>query len=97
MKFARGGSTPMIDDEERAQRLDIPPERRDRAQFVRGVFAALLAVAIVLVALDNRRDVRLGYVFGDAEVPVWVAMVVAALAGVLIGWLLQHRPRHRQR
>ena len=95
MKFVPGSSTPMIDDEERAQHLDAPARRRDTAQFVRGAIAALLLVAIVLIALDNRRDVRLGYVFGDADVPVWIAMVAAAVVGALIGWLLKHRPRRR--
>lgn len=61
---------------------------------VRFLVAAAVVAALVLVAVDNRRDVRLGYVVGDANAPVWVALVAAAIAGVIVAWLLRHRPRH---
>jgi len=32
-------------------------------------------------------------VFGDASAPIWIVLVAAALAGVVIGWLIRHRPR----
>ena len=44
-------------------------DRVDTAQVVRFVIVAVVAVAIVALALDNRHDVRLGYVFGDGERP----------------------------
>ena len=58
---------------------------------MRLVVAAALVAAIVVVAFDNRDDVRLGYVFGDAEAPVWIVLVAAGIAGVMIGWLVKHR------
>ena len=64
---------------------------RDVGRGLRLVVAAALVAAIVIVALDNRDDVRLGYVLGDAEAPVWIVLVAAGIAGVLIGWLLKHR------
>jgi hypothetical protein len=33
------------------------------------------------------------YVVGDVDAPVWVVLVAAGVAGVLIGWLIEHRPR----
>jgi uncharacterized integral membrane protein len=54
---------------------------------------AAILVAIVLVALDNRSDVRVGYVVGDTEGPIWIVILAAAVAGMLIGWLVRHRPR----
>lgn len=68
---------------------------RDVTRGLRFFVVAALVAAIVIVAFDNRNDVRLGYVFGDAEAPVWIVLVAAGAAGVMIGWLLQHRPRRR--
>lgn len=67
--------------------------RRDAAQMFRLVIVAAIIVALFLVAMDNRHDVRLGYVFDDAEAPTWIVIVAAALAGMVIGWLIRHRPR----
>jgi uncharacterized integral membrane protein len=45
--------------------------------------------------MDNRRDVRLGYAFGDAQAPTWIVIVATAVVGAVIGWLVRHGPRHR--
>jgi uncharacterized integral membrane protein len=37
--------------------------------------AAIVAV-LVLVAVDNREDVRVGYVLGDTEAPIWIVLVL---------------------
>ena len=68
--------------------------RRDAAKIVRWLIVAAILIAIVVVARDNRRDTRVGYAFGDTEAPIWVVIVVAGLAGMVIGWLIRHRPRH---
>jgi uncharacterized integral membrane protein len=67
----------------------------DRSGIARWIVAALIIVAIVAVAIDNREEISVGYVFGDASAPVWVILVAAGVAGILIGWLIKHRPRHR--
>ena len=67
--------------------------RRDAAQVIRLVVVAAIIVALVLVAMDNRHDVRLGYVFDDAEAPTWIVIVASAVGGMIIGWLIRHRPR----
>lgn len=69
--------------------------RRDAAQLFRWLFIAAIVVVIVLVAMDNRTDVPLGYVVGEAQAPIWIVIIVAAVAGMAIGWLVRHRPRHR--
>jgi uncharacterized integral membrane protein len=66
----------------------------DVGRTIRVIVIAALVVAVVLVALDNRSDVRLGYVFGDADAPVWLAIVGAAVAGMIVGWVARHRPRN---
>ena len=68
--------------------------RHDAGKIFRWLIVAAIVVAIVVVARDNRRDTRVGYAFGDAEAPIWVVILVAGLAGIVIGWLVRHRPRH---
>ena len=57
----------------------------------------IVAIIVVLVAfgLDNRSDVRVGYPSGHKQGPIWVVMLGSAVAGVIIGWLLKHRPHRR--
>jgi len=69
--------------------------RRDIARVVRLLIIAAIVAALVVVAMDNRDDVRIGYAAGETEAPVWIALVAATVCGVLIGWLLRHRPRQR--
>ncbi|MCU1401269.1 MAG: hypothetical protein JWN62_4378 [Acidimicrobiales bacterium] len=68
--------------------------RRDVGRIIRFILVAALVAVLVIVALDNRRDVRVGYAIGDADAPVWIVLVASAVAGIVIGWLVRHRP-HR--
>jgi uncharacterized integral membrane protein len=67
--------------------------RRDAMQMVRWLFIAAIVVGLVVVGMDNRDDVRVGYAFGDAQAPIWIVIIAAAVAGMFIGWLLRHRRR----
>jgi uncharacterized integral membrane protein len=69
--------------------------RHDFAQLLRWLFIAAIVVALVVVAMDNRTDVRVGYAVGEAKAPIWIMMIAAAVAGIIIGWLVRHRPRNR--
>ena len=69
--------------------------RHDLATLIRWIFIAAIVAGIVVVAMDNRRDVRLGYAFGDAQAPTWMVIVGTAVVGVAIGWLLRRGPRSR--
>jgi uncharacterized integral membrane protein len=70
------------------------PQTGDGGGAVRWIIAALIVAATVVVAVDNREEVSVGYVFGDASAPVWVILVAAGIAGIVVGWLVKHRPRH---
>jgi uncharacterized integral membrane protein len=53
----------------------------------------VLIAVIAAVAIDNSDDTRIGFVFGDVSAPLFVVLILAAIVGALIGWLLLHRPR----
>ena len=65
----------------------------DVGRTIRFVIIAALIALLVMTALDNTNEVRLGYVFGDATAPIWLAIAAAAVAGLVIGWAARHRPR----
>jgi uncharacterized integral membrane protein len=69
--------------------------RRDAMQLVRWLFIAAIVVGLVLVGMDNRDDVRVGYAFGERQAPIWIVIIAAAVAGMFIGWLVRHRPGRR--
>ena len=84
-----------MDDRDDIDRHAAAVHRRDAAQIFRLVLVLLIVAVLVAFAVDNREDVRIGYVVGDTEAPVWIVLVAAAICGVIIGWLLRHRPRQR--
>lgn len=84
-----------MDDQAEVDRHAAAVHRRDMARVIGLLIIGAIVVALVVVAMDNREDVRIGYAIGDTEAPVWIVLVVASACGVLIGWLLRHRPRQR--
>jgi uncharacterized integral membrane protein len=70
--------------------------RRDVSKLIRWLFIAAIVVVVVVVAMDNREDVSVGYAVGDTTGPIWIVILVSAVAGIVIGWLVRHRPRHRE-
>lgn len=74
------------------------PSNRRRLDVARLTHAiALAAAAIVLgaLAVDNRRAVRIGWVFGAGDAPLWVLIISAVIAGSAVGALLTLRTRSR--
>ncbi len=51
-----------------------------------GIAVVLVLITIGLV-LDNRGDVRVGWVLGDFTAPLALAIVVAFVLGIVVGWL----------
>ena len=74
---------------------DEQDRRHSTRAKVRFAIAAILVVAFAAVIVDNRGDTRVGYVVGDVEAPLVVVLLVTAVVGAAIGWLLLHRPRHQ--
>ncbi len=67
---------------------------RRRQTFRLATIAVIIAAAAAL-AIDNRESVRLGYVFGEREAPLVIALVVAFVLGAIVSWLSSRRQRGR--
>jgi uncharacterized integral membrane protein len=73
-----------------------PPESRtpqDLGRTLRLIAAAVLVLITVGLVLDNRRDVRIGWVLGDVTTPLAFALILTFLLGLVVGWLGAHRRR----
>lgn len=68
--------------------------RRERA---RAVVLVVLAVLITLFAVLNVKAVEVNWIFGKSSTPLIVVIVVALLAGIVIGYLAQLRVQRKQR
>ena len=84
-----------MNDRDEVDRNTAAVHRRDIGRLFRLIVVVALLAVLVVVALDNRNDARVGYAIGDANVPVWVLIVASAVGGMIIGWLIRHRPRNR--
>lgn len=64
-----------------------------RRQTVRLVMIGILVIVAAALALDNLRDVTIGWVIGDADAPLVIVLAVAFLLGLAIGWLTGRQDR----
>ena len=67
--------------------------RRDLGRIIRLFVVVALIVILVAVAFDNRSDVRVGYFIDEAMAPGWLVIILSALGGLMIGWLMRLRGR----
>ncbi len=67
--------------------------RRDLARIIRLVVVLALVVVFIAVAFDNRADMRVGYVIDEALAPGWLVILLSAIGGLIIGWMLRLRSR----
>jgi uncharacterized integral membrane protein len=74
---------------------DASKPRRSAVGSARLVLGLIILAAVIAVVFDNRQSTRVGYVFGDVRAPLVVALLISAVAGALVGWLILHRPRHQ--
>jgi uncharacterized integral membrane protein len=70
---------------------------RDLTTMMRLILAGLLAVLLLAFAIDNRGSVRVGWVVGDGKAPMIVVLLMAAVLGAAIGWLVLHATRRSGR
>jgi uncharacterized integral membrane protein len=66
------------------------PLPRDRKEQARLIGAVIVVALIVALGIDNREEVKIGYLIGDAEVRlIWLLLITAILGAVasrLVAW-----------
>lgn len=70
-----------------------PPARPRRAVSAGQILGGLLFVLTVIFILENTRSVKVRLIIPEVEVPLAVPIVIAAVLGALVAWLLRYRRR----
>jgi len=81
-----------------ARHYDERPERREeKPSALRSALTAQRVVALALAALFaawcavNSKDVTVDYLVGEGTLPLFVALVVAAFIGLVVGYIAGRR------
>ncbi len=77
-----------------ATQHDTHARKHDAGRTARATIGVLLLALVVAFAVDNRDDIRVGYVFGDTNAAVSVVILATLVIGYVAGWLVAHRSRH---
>jgi len=70
------------------------PEGSDSKETRRLVIAVILVALLIAFVVDNTRNVKVGFVFGDHETHLIYVLVVTFGLGVAVDRLWQRRHRH---
>ncbi len=75
-----------------------PVAAKKRSFSVGQLLAAILFVLVVIFIVENTDNVKIRIIAGPkVNAPVFVALLIAAVAGALISELLRFRRKHHQR
>ncbi len=63
------------------------------------VGAAVVAIALAAFVVQNTDDTPVQWLFVDRSAPLWVVIVISAVAGAalseVLGWMIRRRRRNR--
>jgi len=82
----------MADEPQRPQRR--PPSRENQ---MRLIGALVIAAVLIIFAVQNRNDVRVSFLFFHWDARVIYVIIVSALLGMLVAYLLGRRRRRVRR
>ena len=82
----------MVDEPQRPQRR--PPTRENQ---MRLIGALVIAALLIIFAVQNRNDVRVSFLFFHWDARVIYLIIVSALLGMLLAYLLGRRRRRARR
>jgi uncharacterized integral membrane protein len=82
----------MADEQQRPQRR--PPTRENQ---MRLIGALVIAAVLIVFAVQNRNDVRVSFLFFHWDARVIYVIIVSALLGMLVAYLLGRRRRRVRR
>ena len=67
-----------------------PPKRRVNARLILGL---VLLVLLIVFSVENTRSVRMRVIGPEIHAPLFLALLIAAVVGVLIGLVVRRRRR----
>jgi uncharacterized integral membrane protein len=73
---------------------ELPSERKVSPALI---VAGLIAILLLVFIIQNADDVNVTWIVGDSSTPLWVVILVSAVAGYLIGQLIEFGIRRRRR
>jgi uncharacterized integral membrane protein len=75
----------------------IVEEAKEKTSLATVIPAALIAVGLIAFIVQNGDKAELTWLFLDGEWPLWMVIVVSAVAGAalseVLGWLVRRRRR----
>jgi uncharacterized integral membrane protein len=71
------------------------PPPRSLGTTIRYIITAIIIVLLIIFIIDNYNDVRVHFVFWSVTIQLAWALVIAAILGLVAGWLLRHTWRRR--
>jgi uncharacterized integral membrane protein len=78
-----------------AKRSGAPlPRAQERRTNWRHWMIAIVALLLLILIIQNSQKVEVHFFFADTHTPLIFALLIAAILGALVGWLL---PRLRSR
>lgn len=77
----------------------VGEETKESTGLATVVSAAVIVIALIAFIVQNRSDTEVSWLFIDGTWPLWVVIVIAAVAGAVlsevVGWLLRRRRRQK--
>jgi lipopolysaccharide assembly protein A len=67
-----------------------PPKRRISGRLVAGL---ILIVLLVIFGVENTRSVKMRLIIPEIRAPLFLALLIAAVVGVLIGLVIRRKRR----
>jgi len=73
----------------------LPAQRPKRRVNARVVVGLVLLVLLIVFSAENTRSVRMRLIGPEIHAPLFLALLIAAIVGVLIGLVVRRRRRPR--
>jgi uncharacterized integral membrane protein len=57
----------------------------------REIAVGVLALLVIIFVAENTKRVKIRFIIPSAHPPVWIALLITLVVGIVIGWLLARR------
>jgi uncharacterized integral membrane protein len=74
---------------------DLPKQGRKISPEI--IVAAVIAVLLLIFIVQNDDDTNVTWIFKDTETPLWLVILLSAVAGYIVGQLIEIGIRRRRR